>query len=296
MTLAPEIHSPSHQSDSENHSSVDREIPLEELLAFGKRIYDRFEKTMSSRERLSALYQIDPEAFDEAVDAEVDDYLQEDPEYRELFDKFREEKQYNNKADSYVAEIKDRTNKARDFIITSLNLPPTSEEELQLVQESKDTVNLLLENIPKERKNIYPALIALGCTKEREDKPGTYIDSFPYELFPDTVNEKWEHYLDTVMHHSETKNNVVAGNADTKHANTTADELRKEAHDSVTHDVHSILQLSKFGWTEKETRLLLGRMRDSQLSIARKPHGSHKTMSPEELAIAQRLSQHHFDH
>jgi len=295
MTLAPEIQTPSPIPESNNLEFNNREIPQEEILAFGQRLYDRFEKTMSTRDRLSALFQIDREGFEEEIEDEVEDYLNEDTEFQEIFSEFLKERKHGG-GDSFVPELKSRREKARGFIMASLNLPTSDQEELKSIDESKQNVNLLLEDIPKTPENISAALETLGCKIPREDEPGKYTYSYPYELLPSKVNKKWEDYLDSVTHHIETFDKINANDEFTREAYVNADRLRRIAHDSVTHEVHSILQLNRFGWSEKETRNLLAHMRDDQLSIDRAIHRNSAHMSPEEVTIATRLAKHRFHH
>ncbi|MDB5180376.1 MAG: hypothetical protein JWO54_134 [Candidatus Saccharibacteria bacterium] len=255
--------------------------------AFAANVFRAFENTMSDNERLSGLYQIDPEQFEEEVEKEVDDYLNEDPSYQEFFATFRTAR-LRGGGDSFVPEMKARRAKARELIINTLNIPQNS--RIEGIEESKNHIQDLLKDIPKEPQNINLALSTLGVKVKVGDEPGEYLYSYPYDLLPVKANDKWRDYLEAVETHIEAAKNVTPETADVV---VRADLARKLAHDSITRIVHSALQLDEFGVSELQTREVVAKMRNDELSLPRQQHKKVHTKTPEEIAVAKKLSKHH---
>lgn len=274
-------------AEAEHESSQPTE---EEIRAFARRVFEFYEETMSQNDRLSALYQVDTELFEEEVDEAVDDYLDEDPSFKNLMEEFRKARK-NGSGDSYIPEIKARHNSARELILNTLNLPENS--EVLGVEASKNNIEDILKEIPKEPQNLDLALSTLGAKVKVDNEPGEYVYSYPYDLLPEKINNKWADYLESVKAQISATKNVTP---ETANDVIQIDFARKLAHDNVTKAVHSILQLDQFGATEKQTRNLLARMRNDELMLARKQHSSVHHKTPEEIAVANQLSRRSYHH
>jgi len=276
------------------HTEVEPEQPSlfseEEIRTFATNVFKIYEKTMTNSERLSALAQIDPEQYNEEVDALTEEFLDEDPGFQEVMTKFKKAR-LNDAGDPFVPEIKARRAEARELITKPLNIPENS--IVNGIEGSKEHIADLLKDVPKERQNANLALSILGAKVEVENTPGEYVYSFPYDLFPEEVNNKWADYLESVKAHIYAADNITP---ETRDSVNTADRFRKYAHDSITKTVHSLLQLDQFGVTEKETREVIAKMRNDELMLAREPHKSIHKKTPEELAVAKQLARRKFDH
>jgi hypothetical protein len=293
MTLSPQMEQNNFTTDKDKNEASGNSQLSPEALAFASRVFNAFEKTMSERDRLSCLYQIDTEQFEEELDDEVENYLSQDPDFQVLFAEFRKARR-DGRGDSYVPELNSRRSKARELIVSALNLPENANSSE--LNEARQRVKELLKDIPKDPQSIEAALIALGCKVKTENDVIFY--TYPYELFPESVNKKWENYLDSVETHVAASDKLARlrdPNPEDRDAVVVADRLRRIAHDSVTKDVHSILSLDEFGWKEEQMRNLLAHMRDDELN-SRQAHHRHIPKSNEEIAVEKQLSKHKKSH
>ena len=296
MTLTSSLESaPTTQHAVETEQQNSEQLSPE-ALAFASRVYQAFEKTMTIRDRLSCLYQIDTERFEEEIEEQVEDYVRNDPEHQKMLRDLKEERLHSStstKMDYLLPLIRERRMKAKELIITSLNLPETSPEEFEAINESKKNVDALIDGIPKNPENIDAVLITLNCKAKRDDDSGQYTYSFPYELFPESVNERWEDYLDAVERHEKSRYDITP---ETKTERSIADTLRRSAHDIVTNKVDAILRLERFGFDYAKTRHLLAKMRDDELKIPRTHHKNHSEKTAEQKEVSDKLSKHAFHH
>jgi len=258
--------------------------------AFAANIFKAYQNVMSTSERLSALYQIDRDTFEEEVDDAVEEYLNEDEDFQEFFARFRKARQ-SGSGDSFVPEMRERRSKARELIIASLNLPENS--QILGVEEATKNIENILKDIPKEPENIDVALNTLGIKTPLEDEPGQFEYSFPYDLLPEKINDKWKEYLNTVLIHVETAKNATP---DTKEDVVVADRTRKIAHNAITKNVHEILQLDQFGFGMDDTRHLLSRVRNDELTKPSETPVDYHPKTLEEIKIARKLSRSSFGH
>lgn len=288
MTTAPKIESESPRPNPTNVTGEAIKPSNEDLVAFATRIFNAFEKTMTDRERLSCLYTIDRNKFEEELEEEIDGYLSTDPDYWKLLAELIEARKHGG-GDSLKSEIESHHIKARELIFSALDLPENAvaDEKKHSIEQATE----LTKDVPKGSKHIDEALKALGCRVELKD--GLTVDTYPYELMPHETNVKWENYLESVNAHI-----VAAENStpDTRHITVSADRTRTIAHNSVKKDVHEILGLDQFGYQEDDVRLLLGRMRDTEMALIEAGHPTHVIKSGEEIAIAKYLSKHKYGH
>ena len=290
MTIEHTLESKSPALDTVELEDEASENTEEAVRAFARRVFEAYEKTMTKKDRLSALYQVDSEQFEDEVEEAVEEYLDDDPDFQIFLKAYREERKYGA-GDSFVPEMKDRRAKARELIIKTLNLPESS--NIDGAEESKANIEDLLKDVPKQPENLNLALSILGAKVEVDGKEGEYVYSYPYDLLPEKANNKWSEYLDTVETHIALSKTVTP---ETRDSLTTADLMRKLAHDSITNIVHSILQLEQFGVTEKQTREILAKMRNDELNLPRKKHKSVHEKTPEEVAAAKSLAQRSYHH
>ena len=268
----------------------------EKQRSFAANVFKAFEKTMSDNDRLSALYVVDSEKFEEEIKAQVDDYLAEDAEYQVLLGKIKEARKYDREGGlPFMPDVKARHSKARELIITTLNLPENygSDE----IEQATNNVQTILKDVPKDPEHKDVALLILGAKTPIEDTPGEYEYSFPYELFPDKINDKWADYLETVKDHLEAeKIHRTAPTDETGHVMSSIDTVRRQKHEALTRAVYPILGLEQFGYSKKSTMELLAKMRTDELMLDRKPHPSVHLKTTEEKAVAKKLARKRYEH
>lgn len=271
-------------------------VITEKQRAFAANVFKAFEKTMSDNDRLSALYVVDSDKFEEEIKAQVDDYLDEDAEYQVLLGKIKEARKYDREGGlPFMPDVKARHSKARELIVTTLNLPENygSDE----IEQATQNVQTILKDVPKDPEHKDVALLILGAKTPIEDTPGEYEYSFPYDLFPDKINDKWADYLETVKDHLEAeKKHRTAPTDNTGHVMSSIDTVRRQKHEALTRVVHPILGLEQFGYSKDNTMELLAKMRTDELMLDRKPHPSVHLKTPEEKAVAQKLARKRYDH
>jgi len=276
--------------DAEVGHEKDSLFSDEEVRAFASNVFNIYEKTMTNNERLSALAQVNLDQFKEEVDTLTQEFLDEDADFQNFKAEFKKAL-HNGAGDTFVPEMNARYAKARELVISSLNLP--EKIPIDEIEDSKKHIQELLIGIPKERQYANLALSTLGAKVEVEGTPGEYVYSYPYDLFPDKVNDKWADYLESVQTHIEAAENTTL---ETRNNVDMADRARKYAHDGITKTIHSLLQLDQFGVTEKETREVLAKMRNDELMLAREPHKSVHKKTPEEVAVSKHLARRRYDH
>ena len=282
-------------SRSETYS-LDGDEKAESRRSFAFAAFKAYERVMSDHDRLSVLYQLDKDQFETEIETQVQEYLDDDEDYQAFFSKVKEARRYDNAGgDAFIPEIKARRAAARQLVITSLDLP----ENLSQNEIEKSTKNIahLLKDVPKDSKNINLALTIIGAKEELEEQPGEYEYTFPYDLLPESVNNKWADYLETVKDSIRISQHHAANpTEDTANETVSKDATRANAHGAITRIVHPILGLGAFGLEETDTRKLLARMRNDELMLDRKPHHSIHKKSPEQIAIAKKLARKQYDH
>jgi len=290
MTLELNIESNTPTLPSSETEGSDNESISEKQRAFARHIFDVYEKTMSESDRLSALYQVDFERFEEEIDDAVDNYLEDDDDFQEFFARFRKARQ-SGSGDAFVPEMKERRNKARELIMASLNLPDVSHN--LGTEEATKNIEVLLKDVPKEPENIDLALNTLGIKTPLKDEPGEFIYAYPYDLLPEKVNDKWKEYLNTVLVHMDLAEHATKENRDDV---VIADHTRTIAHNAITKNFHEILQLDQFGLKTEDTRRLLGRIRNDELLQPAELRDTYRPMTQKELEFARKLARHRTSH
>ncbi|MDB5163249.1 MAG: hypothetical protein JWN28_857 [Candidatus Saccharibacteria bacterium] len=265
--------------------------------ALARRVFTAYERTMSDNERLSALYQIDREQFDEEVEKAVTEYLSGDPDYQELFAKRRAaENRKRGGGDSYGPEMKARHARATELIVNTLNLPDYF--RIEGVEDARNNIQNLLKDVPKNRENADLALYTLGLKVKVGEDSGVNEYFYPYDLFPEKVNKRWTNYLVTVKDHVQAERDFekdrTSENARLKLKN--ADSTRRYTHDNITNVMNSMLRLDEFGITTEEIREVFSKIRDDELTLNRPQHVKAPTLTPEELTAARMLAKNHFGH
>lgn len=246
-----------HHPDAAPADNIDKQS-AERANLFAEKMYSIYENTLSNHERLNHLYSKDKESFDEAIDNLVETHLQSDPDFQDTFMQFRAARTAGG-GDSFVPIIKAQREKTRELILNSLGLGEQS--ELHDINEAKESIATLTENIPEDEKNAESVLNALGSRIEIAD--GNPVYSFPYELMPASVIDKWSTYLASVYRHIQL---LSPTSEDEREDLRMADRTRTQAHNSVTKDVHSILGFETYGWNFVDTRLLLAKMRETEIT------------------------------
>ena len=283
MTLELNIESKTPVTPSVETEASDNHSLTEKQRAFAANVFKAYERTMSEGERLSALSQVDSEMFEEEVEEQVDAYLEGDEDFQEFYTKFKAAR-LRGGGDSFVPEIHSRRNKARELILTSLDL--LGDSKVNGIYEATQNVEGLLKDIPKEPQYLDDALTTLGIKTKLGDQPGEYEYTFPYDLMPEKVNKRWSNYIESVKTH------MAAPDGPEKQA---ADTTRHYAHEGITMMISPILQLDKFDLSWKEKKELFAKMRNDEL-IFDKTQPNMPALTPKQLIAARQLTKHRYDH
>jgi hypothetical protein len=284
MTLELNIESKAPTAPPVETEDLTSKPLTEKQLAFAANVFKAYEKTMSEGERLSALAQVDNDKFEDEVEEQVDAFLENDADFQELFAELKAARRRGG-GDSFVAEIKSRRNKARQLILTSLDL--LGDSRANGIYEATQNVEELLKDIPKEHENIGLALTTLGIKTKLGDEPGEYRYSFPYDLMPEKVNNRWTNYLQNVKDH------IAEPDGPAKEA---FDTTRHYAHEGITLTISPILQLDKFGLSPKEKKELFAKMRNDELIFNKTSNADTPALTPDQLIAARQLTRHRYSH
>lgn len=227
---------------------------------FLERMQAMFEKTSDVGGELRLLYQRgEVEKVGDIIDSLTDELLAGDPESQQNIIDLRAIRRGDGvrgkREESIIARQRELQAHYRGVIINEANLP--NEAQLATIEQAKEKVTSMIEG----STSVDEALVNLGILHISEDDKKIY--SFPHELMPESVNQKWETYLASVCNHE----TLSSGPQDRDSISRVeeADRIRKFAHDSVTSDVNTILNFNSLDeqWGFPQTRRLLGSIRDS---------------------------------
>lgn len=268
------------------------ELPDDELSQFAQRMAEIYAFLRTKGDQLNDLYATDENAFQDAIEDLTDQVIDDNPVYRALILKLKKIRQDRHDDKPTVKQINDMRLKIRQVIISEAGLP--DESRFSQIEHARsvvaDKVKAGLGDEPLA--DPYQALSILGITKVDDDKT-TY--TFPYDLMPESVVDKWKTYLATVCKHVQLAKNV-AETGDQRSVEE-ADRARKFAHNSVTDDVNAILGLEGIdGWSRLKTRDLLGKIRDDEIYRMEAGAGMQTEMlvhtKSREINVVTALAQH----
>lgn len=227
--------------------------------SFEERMKSIFNKTKTESDNLRDLYENDPDAYEDEIDEIIDAASDDDAGFIETLKKLKQARGGPDEA-QLVLHIKEMRANLRKLILSEAGLP--DESRFMQIENAKKQVSEVLRASQESTSTPTDALNVLGIL-QRNDNEDDML-SFPYDLMPVSVVEKWKTYLGSVILHVRAADNVMkTGDRD---AVENADRVRTYAHNSVTDDVHAILGLEGLGgWDRAKTRQLLGNIRDHEL-------------------------------
>lgn len=202
---------------------------------------------------LRELYMTDDiDTLEQEVEDLADRMMVEDPAYLELV---RERKINPKNEKEIVQKIRELSHEYVKYIYLEADIP--SEGFEGEMQEASAHIDSLIT----DPSNQQAAYIELGITTpSREGEKVVY--RFPSAIVPDAVNNKWETYIGSVYEHEKAEKELRY--TDDKGKVLLKDNIRKNAHDAVTHDIERLIG-SKIGLDFAATRMLLATIRDHEL-------------------------------
>jgi hypothetical protein len=206
------------------------------------------------------------EAFDVFVDDLVYEALGSNDEFMNNVQTINRLRRLPGDHTEEESAIKDRQNELfnqyRADIIDLAGLPTEAGQDEYVV--AKAVIQEKISEIVAKNGSSSDLLQELGIISL--DEEGEEIFTYPRGLFPHATDKKWDLYLERVKDHLRKERGTNVGTID-RSEYAIADQMRKLAHDSVTNDVHSLLQLNKLpdeSWGFAQTRRMMAKMRDSR--------------------------------
>lgn len=239
----------------------DKEVPIEDpMAAFMERVRQHSE-TFGSK--LKELFKAEgnSEKFREELDDVVYDIAFEIPEYVENTKRLKSGLGGKN-AEMIAAGQRQIANEIRRLVLIEAGIGTT--EAGSDIQIARDTVARRLEGYDMDSIRSDEILRQLGILHEDEGGGATF--TYPEDLFPESVNEKWKLYIDSVARHIDMGNKVRKGEEEQVMLGE-ADRARRFAHNAIASDIHEILgldQLSDEVWSFESTRRLVAKMREEK--------------------------------
>lgn len=202
----------------------------------------------------------DSPEFTDTLDDVVFSIAVSDEEYAKNMEALKSGRLKRDEAEEIARHQRATADAIRHMVVVESGLP--TEEFLTDIQKAQMAVAERLEgsfDAPSDE-----LLRRLGILSEDPDGGATF--TYPADLFPQSVNDKWEVYLATVQEHLDAAKEVSLGIRDKSDVES-ADKVRKFAHDRITSDLHKILgfdQLNAEEWSFRKTRDLIAKMRDAK--------------------------------
>lgn len=230
------------------------------VTAFMERLRRHTETTASS---LKSIYEKEGNSptFQEALDDVVFEVAFEDPEYAANAEKLKNSKLSKEEGERISKQQQATAAQIRRLIMQEANL--NVEEAGTDIEIAQAAVAKRLEGMDLGRVESDDILRKLGILKE--DKNGA-VFTYPDELLPESVNDKWNIYLSSVANHIEKGNKVRRGELPRTELED-ADRMRRFAHNRITSDLDEIFgfkALPEAEWDFEKTRKLVAKMVESK--------------------------------
>lgn len=152
----------------------------------------------------------------------------------------------------------------KKMIIEEAGLP--TEASLSELERAKEHVVEIVNEFAHRpgKKTPNDILHHLGILVNDENKREIFV--YPEDLFPESVNHKWDVYIESVLSHLRAQRDLSHGTGSQQEL-ASADRTRRYAHNAISKDVDEILgfnELPDSQWNIEKTRDLLAKMRDSR--------------------------------
>lgn len=237
-------------------------ISADDFQAFADRIREVYRPIESIGNHITDLYdQGKHEEAKELIDTHAEELAMQDERSQGNLRQLQKLRSYRDKDTVAIKTLVDSQKQIveeyRVFIINELGLP--DEARLSQIEQARNAIAERLSTSLPEGYNPGEALEELGIITVHDNEVEYH---FPSELVPKSTTELWETYLASVCHHVQTQRNLSRGLIDDKGAVEQADKTRTYAHNAVTKELHSILNFNENQWKNRDTRELLGKIRD----------------------------------
>lgn len=152
----------------------------------------------------------------------------------------------------------------RQAIVQEAGLP--SKFGANELLDAKRKVSSIVKNTIREADNPNSGVVLRTLGVLQQDDEGKDFFAYPHGLFPESVDKKWEVYLEAVRNHLRIKRDFEVG-IKQRYELVDADRARRLAHNAVTRDIDAILGLGsnpEQDWDFEKSRNLIAKMRDSR--------------------------------
>lgn len=259
MAATPQDHQSSeHSHDSHQHGELN-----DDALGFIERAQALFADQKTAMHELTEIYTA--EGSSEHFETFLDDLTYEALSANEEFVKNAEGMKNASPKEQERIRIEQRRlfDLYRQAIVEEAGLP--TEASLDEIETAKTKIKARIEAaFDTGDEKPVDILKALGIIES--DSEGVERFVYPEGLFPKSVDNKWETYLETVRNHLRTERAVRMGTRDKSELGE-ADLVRREAHNAVSRNVDAILGFSEMPdseWDFEKTRNMLAKMRDQK--------------------------------
>lgn len=254
-----EIEIPSDNADDELSDELD-------MQAFIARMEAAYAHLKTKTDFLLELYKNgDNEELNAQLDDLTDAIALKNPEVQQNLAKLKQLRNSSNPDNEAINSIienqKAKFATIRSMIVHEAGLP--DEARLDAIEQASQIVATRLNDAYQGASySSHDALTTLGIIGTNEETSrDTY--HFPVELVPDSTIELWETYLAAVCVHVKVAEELAQKKSDDRHTVQEADRTRTYAHNAVTKELHSVLNLQTTdAWGYADTRHLLARIRD----------------------------------
>lgn len=251
-----------HHDSHDHHPS-----PANGFDAFRERLEKKLAPSKTALDELRDLHSSgDKETFDVFIDDLVYEALGTNEEFIANVHQINHLRALPGDHTSEESAIRDRQNELfnqyKADIIDLAGLPSEAGQDEYAL--AKDSVQQKIAEIVEKDGSSSDLLKELGILTL--DKDQNEIFTYPRGLFPENTDKKWDLYLERVKDHLRKERGAGLGTID-RSEYAIADQMRKLAHDSLTNDVHDLLQLNKLSdesWGFAQTRRMIAKMRDSR--------------------------------
>lgn len=260
----------SHEAlEHKNTTETDQEQGEDLLASFMERIR---EQNPTSGSKLKDLFDKEgnSDAFNDALDDLAFDIAFEDPGYEVNARRLRElerskDRRHKQEAASIAERQRDVVKQIKQLI--QLEAGISTEETRDDIEKGRAAVAERLDGMDATKATPEDILRKLGILtgSEKDDQEGE-VFTYPEDLFPESVNLKWNVYIATVQKHLDIVEKVRKDEVD-RHEIVDVDAYRRSAHNAVAEDLHKILgfsNLSEKEWNFESTRRLVAKMRETK--------------------------------
>jgi hypothetical protein len=245
---------------------MSHDIPPSEPTDPAAGFLDRMRKMTETN--ASALYELykevgaDSPKFQEGLDELVFEVAFSDEKYAQNAATLKANRLKPEEAEALARQQKDTVDLIRDIVIVEAGLP--TEDLATDIQKAQTTVKNRLQGVDMGKTDSDNLLRKIGILQENEHGKVTF--TYPEDLFPQSVDEKWNMYVLSVQNHLSVVRKLEGGFGSQDEV-MEADKIRRFAHNRITTDLNEILGFGKLPdkeWDFEQTRRLVTKMREAK--------------------------------